>query len=309
MIREGTGEEHEDYLSVHLFSRSERQITAKFNIFILNAKQEKIQTWEAVNNSTIYCKFDPREDDRDDGWVFNKFIKLNFLLNEANGLLIDDTLTLHCDIVTLTESTSTSKQSVGYNVPKSRLADDLYMGLLDRRFSDAILSVDGEEIPVHKFILSTRSPVFAAMFEAEMVEKKNNIVKIEDLTYEDMKELLVFIYTDKTPNLVNMAYSLLVAADKYAVERLKVLCEEEIGLHLGVENVTNVLVMADHYNASQLKERVLDFIITHITSVASTDGWKDLISNHPNLSKEIFQEVIVQNETMRICLNKTNDKK
>ena len=65
--------------------------------------------------------------------------------------------------------------------------------------------------------------MLAAMFEHDMEEKKNSRVEVKDVEPEVMAELLRFIYTGKTAaNLDTMAADLLAAADKYALERLKV---------------------------------------------------------------------------------------
>lgn len=64
------------------------------------------------------------------------------------------------------------------------------------------------------FFFLARSPVFAAMFEHEMEERKQNRVAIQDVDHEVLKEMLRFIYTGKAPNLEKMADDLLAAADK-----------------------------------------------------------------------------------------------
>mgnify|MGYP003909082163 CR=1 FL=1 len=43
---------------------------------------------------------------------------------------------------------------------------------------------ESKEIPVHKIILSARSPVFAAMLEPHTEEAKTNKVVYEDIDYE-----------------------------------------------------------------------------------------------------------------------------
>lgn len=65
--------------------------------------------------------------------------------------------------------------------------------------------------------LTARSPVFAAMFEHEMEERKQNRVAIVDVDHEVLKEMLRFIYTGKAPNLEKMADDLLAAADKVLI--------------------------------------------------------------------------------------------
>ena len=81
-------------------------------------------------------------------------------------------------------------------------------------------------------ILSAPSLIvmLAAMFEHDMEEKKNSRVEVKDVEPEVMAELLRFIYTGKTAaNLDTMAADLLAAADKYALERLKVTSYSDSG--------------------------------------------------------------------------------
>lgn len=59
-----------------------------------------------------------------------------------------------------------------------------------------------------------RSPVFAAMFEHEMEERKTKRVTIADIDADVLKEMLLYIYTGQTPNLSRIADCLLAAADK-----------------------------------------------------------------------------------------------
>lgn len=66
-----------------------------------------------------------------------------------------------------------------------------------------------------------RSPVFAAMFEHEMEERKQNRVAITDVDQEVLREMLRYIYTGRSQNLEKMADDLLAAADKVSVEKEK----------------------------------------------------------------------------------------
>ena len=61
------------------------------------------------------------------------------------------------------------------------------------------------------------------MFKYDMEEKKSSRVEVKDCEPEVMAEMLRFIYTGRTAtSLDTMAADLLAAADKYALERLKV---------------------------------------------------------------------------------------
>ena len=149
-------------------------------------------------------------------WGFKKFIRRDFLLDDTNGLLPDDRLTLYCEVSVVAESINHSGQSSTsqFKIPDCRLSDDLGSLFESGKFSDVILSCNGAEFNAHKSILAARSPVFAAMFEHEMEEKKQNRVEIIDMDKDVLSEMLKFIYTGKSTNLEKMADDLLAAADK-----------------------------------------------------------------------------------------------
>ncbi|KFP78571.1 SPOP protein, partial [Atrichornis clamosus] len=195
-------------------------------------------------------------------WGFKKFIRRDFLLDEANGLLPDDKLTLFCEVSVVQDSVNISGQNTMnmVKVPECRLADELGGLWENSRFTDCCLCVAGQEFKGHKAILAARSPVFSAMFEHEMEESKKNRVEINDVEPEVFKEMMCFIYTGKAPNLDKMADDLLAAADKYALERLKVMCEDALCSNLSVENAAEILILADLHSADQLKTQAVDFI-------------------------------------------------
>lgn len=118
------------------------------------------------------------------------------------------------------------------------------------------------EFEAHKAILAARSPVFSAMFEHGMEETRQNRVEITDLDPETVAEVLRYIYTGQVNNLDQLALSLLVAADKYQLDRLKSMCEESLVESLTVENACDVLSYADIYNAEQLRANAMEFVLT-----------------------------------------------
>jgi speckle-type POZ protein len=114
------------------------------------------------------------------------------------------------------DSVNISGQSnaIQFKVPECRLSEDFGQLFENQKFSDVTLAVAGREFQAHKAILAARSPVFAAMFEHEMEERKHNRVEILDVEHEVLREMLRFIYTGKAASLDKMADDLLAAADK-----------------------------------------------------------------------------------------------
>ena len=83
-----------------------------------------------------------------------------------------------------------------------------------------------------------------------------------DIEADVLKELLTYIYTGECPNIKAHAPSLLCVAEKYDLQlsRLKTLCEKRLSYNLQVDNAARFLVLADTYNAEQLKRNALLFI-------------------------------------------------
>ncbi|KAK2868847.1 hypothetical protein Q7C36_000718 [Tachysurus vachellii] len=298
----GLDDESKDYLSLYLLlvNCPKSEVRAKFKFSLLNAKREETK---AMESQRAY-RFVQGKD-----WGFKKFIRRDFLLDEANGLLPDDKLTLFCEVSVVQDSVNISGQSNMnmLKVPECQLADDLGSLWEGSRFTDCSLFVGGQEFKAHKSILAARSPVFNAMFEHKMEESKKNRVDISDVEPDVFREMMVFIYTDKAPNLEKMADHLLAAADKYALERLKVMCEEALCNSLSVENVADILILADLHSAEQLKTQAIDFInrcsvlrqlgckdgknwnSNHAADIMETAGWKAMIQSHPHLVAEAFR--------------------
>ncbi|XP_044739264.1 speckle-type POZ protein-like [Chrysoperla carnea] len=217
------------------------------------------------------------------------------ILNKQNGLISDDKFKIFCQISVIEIVTGDTIESI-IKVPKCRIIDDLEILFETKKFCDATLSVaDGKEFQVHKTILAARSPIFAAMFDHEMEERKLNRVNITDIEYDILHELLKFIYTGKVDNLQTMASELLAAADKYALERLKILCEKELCRNLSIENAAETLIFADLHGANQLKAQAINFINNN-PKVAATVGWKKLKETYSHLITDVYEELL----TLRI---------
>ncbi|XP_059478653.1 speckle-type POZ protein B isoform X2 [Neocloeon triangulifer] len=305
----GLDEESKDYLSLYLLlvSCNKSEVRAKFKFSILNAKREETKAMGGrcltisgskgrnqnyiSNESQRAYRFVQGKD-----WGFKKFIRRDFLLDEVNGLLPDDKLTIFCEVSVVADSVNISGQSnaIQFKVPECRLSDDFGLLFENQKFSDVTLAVAGREFQAHKAILAARSPVFAAMFEHEMEERKHNRVEIADVDHEVLREMLRFIYTGRATCLDKMADDLLAAADKYALDRLKVMCEEALCTNLSIENVADTLILADLHSADQLKAQAIEFINTHATDVMETAGWKSMVQSHPHLIAEAFRSLATQ---------------
>jgi speckle-type POZ protein len=149
-----------------------------------------------------------------------------------------DRLTIHCTVDVLKkDSAAVAVSDCFVSVPPPpSIALDFHRLLKGRCLPDVTFVVDDDdtEIHAHKLVLATRSSVFrAAFFHGDMKERSTRRIKIDDMGASTLRAMLDFIYTDEQPRsmmkeegAVAMAHDLLVAADLYELERLRLMCEK-----------------------------------------------------------------------------------
>jgi len=160
------------------------------------------------------------------------------------------------------------------------------------------LKVKGEAFHAHKFVLAFRSPVFEAELYGPMWGKsRRQSITVEDMEPDVFKALLHFIYTDSLPPLVDldevesqeMVKPLLVAADRYAVERMKLMCESILSKRIDVHSVAATLALADQHHCEKLKDACIGFInsLDKMDLVAS-NGYEHLKRACPTVFMDIW---------------------
>ncbi|XP_065204205.1 speckle-type POZ protein-like [Planococcus citri] len=202
-----------------------------------------------------------------------------------NELLVDDTLTVFCELEFAPTGVCRNETRLRHGMEVT-ISHNLLKGLErllhDQTFVDVTFVVDGKNFGALKGILAARSPVFEAMFKHDMQENRSNQVNISDIRSEVFEEFLHFMYTDKTPNR-EIVTELFVVADKYQVEGLRILCEEIILKELSVENAIDLLFFADLHRAERLVTQVAFYIKTNPADIMSTQSWKKAILKRPHL--------------------------
>ncbi|XP_044432315.1 BTB/POZ and MATH domain-containing protein 2-like [Triticum aestivum] len=204
----------------------------------------------------------------------------------------DDYLIVQCTITVLKERTDVA---AAVPVPASNLPQH-FGDLLQRGTgADITFVVSGESFAAHKVILAARSPVLMAEFFGYMREASAQSIMIKDMEAAVFKAMLHFIYTDTVPELdreleavETMAQHLLVAADRYGLDRLKVICEHvcegALSGGINVDTVATTLTLAEQHNCSHLKAKCVEFIISTpaiLDAVVATEGYKHLETSCP----------------------------
>ena len=147
----------------------------------------------------------------------------------------------------------------------------------------------GEIFSCHRNILSTRSDVFRAMFQADMAENRTKKVAVKDIDSEVAREMLLFIYTGSVNGnvLKEKSRELLAAAERYQLDVLKSICEDHLCSNLQINNALENLVFGDIHSASMLRWMALQVIARNLVKVVETEEYQNLVKHHPSLAAEI----------------------
>jgi speckle-type POZ protein len=118
-------------------------------------------------------------------------------------------------------------------------------------------------------MLAARSPVFDAQLFGTTMDGNDTTqhIQVDDMEPAIFEMLLHFFYTDSLPPPCDReAYSaatmkdLLVAADRYKLDRLKVMCEEKLCKSINVDNVAGHWRLANQYSCWGLKNACVVFM-------------------------------------------------
>uniref|UniRef100_A0ACD6ABY8 Uncharacterized protein n=1 Tax=Avena sativa TaxID=4498 RepID=A0ACD6ABY8_AVESA len=237
-------------------------------------------------------------------WGITKFKKKSEL-DENSSYILDDTLVVVCNltVIAFDDAVAVEAHEIcrDFKVPPSDLSDNLGKFLEATEGSDVSFKVRDEVFPAHKIILAMRSPVFREEFYGPMREHSLQSVIVEDMQPDVFKGLLHFIYTDSLPPTIHglganeyeeMMRHLLVAADRYAMERMKLMCEDKLGRRISDKTVATTLALADQHHCSKLKDACIEFInsLTTMDDVVASEGYEHLKRSCPNVFVDIWEK-------------------
>ena len=94
-------------------------------------------------------------------------------------------------------------------------------------------------------------------------------------------------------------YTLHQAADRYRLDHLKQMCEEELVNRVEASNAADILSLAHKYNAAPLKSFALAMISRNVDQVKRTNGWREVILNDQGLLIEAFDSLASYNEELK----------
>ncbi|CAD6253144.1 unnamed protein product [Miscanthus lutarioriparius] len=220
----------------------------------------------------------------------------------------DGRFTVRCDIAV---KPLAPKGGVFVTVPPSDLHRHLGDLLARKDGADVTFQLvpGGETFSAHRCVLAARSPVFRAQLFGEMMESKSTgvVIPIEDMEAQVFSSLLAFIYSDSLPETADdnaeqdgdddeavvLYQHQLAAADRYGLERMKLVCQEKLCKHIRADSVAVMLVLADRHHCPGLKEACFHFLTSslNLESFTETDGFEVLNASCPAVLKELLAKL------------------
>ncbi|TYH82166.1 hypothetical protein ES332_D02G039500v1 [Gossypium tomentosum] len=235
-------------------------------------------------------------------WGYKRFFKRTLL--GTSDYLKDDCLSIRC-CVGVVKSHTEGPKIYSITVPPSDIGQHFGKLLESGKGADVKFEVDGETFDAHKLVLAARSPVFRAQLFGPLKDQNTQSIRVEDMEAPVFKALLHFIYWDALLDMEELmgstskwastlvAQHLLAAADRYALERMRLLCEAKLCEGVTINTVATTLALAEQHNCLHLKGVCLKFIALpeNLKAVMQTDGFEYLKESCPGVLTELLQYV------------------
>ncbi|GJN25440.1 hypothetical protein PR202_gb13267 [Eleusine coracana subsp. coracana] len=220
-------------------------------------------------------------------------------------------LTIRCAVQDLAEESSSSsllKSRYCFVAvpPQPGITRNLEELLLTGRRADVTFSVEGSVFHAHKLVLAARSPVFRAMFFGDSRHSDRQRFEVDDMRASVFGVMLRFIYTDEIEMLekeegsskLAMASDLLVAADQYDLERLRLMLWGGIREQGDVGRAVSVLSLVNGQSSCRLlQDRCAGYVARMWEAATVMEEYVELKANCPEALNEVLEQVIISSTT------------
>uniref|UniRef100_A0A0E0LSI2 BTB domain-containing protein n=1 Tax=Oryza punctata TaxID=4537 RepID=A0A0E0LSI2_ORYPU len=230
---DGVCEAYKENISVYLELISDNaEVRALYSLRLVN-QVPGLSNWElAMNKQPVV--FSSKGKNRFGTVRSHAYFKLRSDLElEGSGFIKDNRFTINSMSLLVIKESQVCEPwaNTEIEVPPSDITQHLSNLLESKEGADVSFIVGGETFEAHKIVLAMRSPVLKAELCGQMREGRMARITIGEMQPDVFRALLHFIYTDSLPNMGNlqggdtieMIRNLLVAADRYTMDSLKLI--------------------------------------------------------------------------------------
>ena len=140
-----------------------------------------------------------------------------------------------------------------------------------------LVAKEGKELKAHRNVLSTASPFFDKLFQSEMKEKEEGIIRFEEISASVLEDVLEFIYTGHVEiHDEQSAKDLIIAADYLHLVCLKTFAGRFVERLLTNSNCISTFYFAEKDQCEELVAKSRKFVHENFASVAELDEFLEL---------------------------------
>ena len=139
-----------------------------------------------------------------------------------------------------------------------------------------LVAKEGKEFKAHKNVLSAASPFFVKLFQSEMREKEEKVIRFEEISELILAEVLKFIYTGTVEINETNASDLIIAAEYLLIEGLKTKSGRYLEQQMTSSNCISTFRLAEKYRCEELVANSTKFILDNLASVAESEEFLNL---------------------------------
>ncbi|KAL9872092.1 kelch-like protein 17 isoform 2-T3 [Glossina fuscipes fuscipes] len=159
---------------------------------------------------------------------------------------------------------------------------------INQKLFDFSLDVHGELIHVHKLALAIASDYFAAMFDADMKERREGIVKLQDVDVVAVRAMVDYIYSGIITLTEGNVEAILAASDLFQIVWVKEECIQFLESNLNRNNCFGVRKLADMHSCKRLHDLSHKYILDHFDDLIAEE---DLLLMSFDEIKELIKDV------------------
>uniref|UniRef100_A0A8C6PSH4 Gigaxonin n=1 Tax=Nothobranchius furzeri TaxID=105023 RepID=A0A8C6PSH4_NOTFU len=148
----------------------------------------------------------------------------------------------------------------------------------EQSFHDALLVVDGEELPVQKNILAAASPYVRTKLNYNPPKEDGSTYRIElqGVSMVIMKQILDYIFSGEISLSEETIQDMVQASDLLLMTDLKLLCCQFLESCITAENCIGIRLFSLCYCLHHVHYVATEFLQTHFRDVALTEEFREL---------------------------------
>ncbi|XP_056137429.1 gigaxonin-like [Lampris incognitus] len=148
----------------------------------------------------------------------------------------------------------------------------------EKCFHDALLVVNGEELPVQKNILAAASPYIRTKLNYNPPKEDGSMYRIElqGVSMAIMKQILDYIFSGEILLSEETIQDMVQASDLLLLIDLKSLCCQFLESCIIAENCIGIRLFSLHYSLHHVHYAATEYLHTHFRDVALTEEFQEL---------------------------------